>query len=216
MSTLLMIHSYPGAGPTLDLLWPGFKRLGLPMVGVETIDGEHHWPEPIPTIAIGINKHWTMDRRSLPSRLVNTLGYFLSTDYQRGLVCEYDTFFAGPIPEFKGGLVLNRAGSQLPDTRATSFFHTPWVFDRATAARVIPHGASLIANGECDSGPNGSPDVFMGLIVDDLRLEWEDAKAFSANTIENEFIEPARRAYKAGCWFFHGVKTKTHLDSITQ
>jgi hypothetical protein len=216
MNTVCIIHSYPGAGPTLDLLWPGFKKVGLPLVGVETIDGEHHWPESIPTVTIGINKHWMVDRRQLPSRLINTLGYFLSTEYDRCLVVEYDTLFTAPMPEYASGLVLNRAGGQLPNTRATQFFHSPWIFDRKNAAAIIPHGASLIANGECDTGPNGSPDVFLGLIVDDLKLEWEPSNTFSANTIEGPFIEPARKAYWDGCWMFHGIKKREQLESITQ
>jgi len=216
MKTVLYIHSYPGAGPTLDLLWPGFKQLGLPMIGVETIDGEHHWPEQIDTIVIGINKNWRLDRRSLPSRLINTLGHFLHTDYQRCVVVEYDTFFNGKMPDYEGGLVLHRAGGQLPDSRATQFFHSPWIFDRKNAAQVIIHGSKLIEEGQCDTGSHGSPDVFLGLVVEDLGLQWEESNTFSANTIEGPFVEPARKAYREGCWMFHGVKNQQQLDSFTK
>lgn len=214
MKSVCYIHSYPKATDTLKLLWPGFKLLGLPLIGVETIDGEHFWPEPIPTITIGVNKHWLTDRRYLPTRLVNTLGHFLSTDYERCCIVEYDTLITGPLPEYPPGLVTHRAGGQLPNTRATQFFHTPWYCDRPAASKIIMHGSTLIAQGECDEGNNGSPDVFLGLIVDDLKLPWRESGTFSANTIEGVFIEAARKAYREGCTFFHGCKKQEHVDSI--
>lgn len=215
MSTVAYIHSYPGATETLKLLWPGFKLLGWPLIGVETVDGEHEWPEPVKTITIGINKPWHMDKRSLPTRLINTLGHFLAGDHKRCCILEYDTLILGPLMFDGKGLVTHLAGGQLPEAECRQFFHTPWVFERPTAAKVIVKGTELIYNGTCDRGPHGSPDVFMGLVIEQLGLPWEESGTFSANTIEGPFVEPARAAYRAGCKLFHGVKTREQMESIT-
>lgn len=216
MKAACFIHSYPGATETLRLLWPGFRLLGLPLIGVETIDGNHEWPEPIQTVKIGRNVHWLSDRRNLPRRLIGTLKYFLSTDYERACIVEYDSLICGPMPEYPPGLTCHATGGRLPSAECPSFHHTPWIVDRATAEALWYEGMKLIVDGTCDRGPHGSPDVFLGLLIDRLKLPWNASGTFSANTIEGTFVEPAREAYRAGCWFFHGVKTQEHIDSINQ
>lgn len=214
VNTVLYIHSYPAATETLKLLWSGFKLLGWPIIGVETINGKHEWPEPIKTISIGVDKIWHKDRCNLPSRFINTLGHFLTTDYDRCCIIEYDTLILGPLPEYTKGLVTHLAGGRLPDCEAAHFYHTPWICNRTTAAHIITHGMKLIENGTCERGPHGSPDVFLGLIIEQLGLDWEDSLTFSANTIIGSFVPEARKALADGCVFFHGTKSKEHVDSI--
>lgn len=217
MKTLCLIHSFPGATNTLLLLWSGFKSLGWDLVGVETIDGDHFWPEPIPTIKIGRNVHWLKDRRSLPIRLVNSFRYFLSTDYDRCMVVEYDTFIRGPLPEWPAGLVCNHVGGKLPDSDAKHLLATPWYCDRETAAKIVEHGTALITEGACDRGPHGSPDVFLSLVVDRAGISFTHSKTFTANTIEGSpYVESAREAFRNGCLLFHGVKTRAQLESFTK
>lgn len=218
MKTLAMIHSYPGATNTLLLLWKGFKSLGWDIVGVECIDGDHYFPEQIPTIKIGRNVHWLKDRRSLPIRLVNSFSYFLTTDYDRVLICEYDTFIRGPLPEWPAGLVCNHVGGQLPDSDAKHLLATPWYADRETAARIVTTGIELINEGVCEKGPHGSPDVFLSLVCERAKIPWTHSDiCYSANTIEGEpYVTQAREAFKRGCKFFHGVKSRAQLESFTK
>lgn len=214
MRTLLLIHSYPGATETLKLLWSGFKVLGWDIVGVETIDGEHEWPEPVNTIKIGLNKYWTQDRRNLARRFTGSLRYFLSTDYDRVCILEYDTLVLGPVNLPETGIVTHRAGGQLPDSQAPEFFHTPWMFDRESARTVELMGQQLIMDGTVDYGCHGSPDILLGLIVNRLNLPWRESGTFSANTINGEYVEKARVARRSGCVLFHGVKTKEQMQSV--
>lgn len=216
MKTLCLIHSYPGATNTLLLLWPGFKSLGWDLVGVETIDGDHFWPEPIPTIKIGRNVHWQKDRRSLPIRMVNSFAYFLTTDYDRCMIVEYDTHIIGPLPEWPAGLVTNHIGGQMDGCDAKHLFHTPWYCDRETAAKIVEYGTALIREGACEKGHHGSPDVFLSLVVERGGIKFSHSDTFSANTISGSpYVENAREAFKNGCRLFHGVKTRAQLESFT-
>lgn len=216
MKTLCLIHSYPGAAETLALLWPGFKRSGYDLVGVNTIDGLCLWPEPIPTITIGRNIHWLNDRRSLPTRMVNSFRYFLSTEYDQCFVCEYDSYFHGKPPEFPAGFVCNHVGGQLPDSDALYLLASPWIADREAARLIVEHGTDLILEGACEKGPHGSPDVFLSLVVQRAGMSFTHAeKAYTANTIEGEpYLSEARKALANGAVFFHGVKTQQQLDDL--
>lgn len=214
--TVCLIHSYPGATNTLHLLWDGFRSLGWDLVGVETIDGDCCWPEKIRTVKIGRNVHWLKDRRSLPIRLVNSLAWFLTTDYDRCMVVEYDTHIIGPLPKWPAGLVCNHVGGQLPNSDAKHLLATPWYVDRETAAKIVETGTTLIRDGVCEKGPHGSPDVFLSLIVERAGIPFTHSGTYSANTIEGEpYVSEARKAFARGCRLFHGVKTKAQLESFT-
>lgn len=217
MRVLCLIHSYPGATNALMLLWAGFKSLGWDLVGVETIDGDHFWPEPIQTIKIGRNVHWLNDRCSLPTRMVNSFRYFLTTDYDRCMVCEYDSYIIGPLPKWPAGLVCNHVGGQLPDSDAKALLASPWYADRETAAKIVEAGTSLIREGVCERGPHGSPDVFLALVCERAGIPWTHSDTYAANTIEGEpYVSQAREAFKRGCRFFHGVKDRAQLESFTK
>lgn len=218
MKTVCLIHGYPGATNTLLLLWSGFKSLGWDLVGVETIDGEHFWPESIPTVKIGRNVHWLQDRRSLPMRLVNSFAWFLTTDYERCMIAEYDTYIRGPLPEWPAGLVCNHVGGQMDGSDALYLLATPWCADRETAAKIVEHGTALINEGVCEKSVHGSPDVFLSLVVQRAGIKFTHADwSYTANTIEGEpYVSNARNAYQRGALFFHGVKTRAQLESFTK
>ncbi len=220
MKTVCYIHSYPACAETLAMLWPGFKLLGIPLIGVDCVGDPTLWPEPIETIEAGINAYATEDRWNLPSRMMLTLRHFISTNYDRCLICEYDTLISGPMPEYPEGFVTHRAGGQLPGTKATQFFHSPWIFDRTSARLIMGIGMGLLRDGmEMASGPSyvhGSPDVFLGLIVDMTQMAWTESGTCSFNTIDSpDRISVARKAYQEGCWFIHGFKTRAQLEAVT-
>lgn len=216
-SCIAYIHSYPGAAAALAMLWPGFKKLELSLIGVEC-DGEPTvWPEPIPTIDAGINAYATADPYNLPSRLVLTLKHFLTTEFERCIVMEYDTLILGPIPDYPSGFVAKHFLGVIPGSEATQFFHTPWLFDRESAETVIRVGMELMMDGTVGRGGwiHGSPDMFLGLIVDRSGMKFTDSGTFTKNTIHSpEDITLARQAVADGVWFLHGVKSREVLDAI--
>ncbi len=64
---------------------------------------------------------------------------------------------------------------------------------------------------------HGSPDMFLGLIVDRAQMRWEDigCGTFSRNTIHSpEDIALARKAIANGAWFIHGIKSREVLEAI--
>lgn len=219
MNTVCYVHAYPGAASILAMLWGGFRQLGLPLIGVDCLGEPCVWPESIPTIEAGYNAYANVDHYNLPSRLVLTLRHFLTTDYERALVVEYDTLFNGHMSDYPKGFVSHRAGGRLGGSEASQFFHTPWIFDRPSAATVIDAGMALMLDGTVGRGPvgvHGSPDMFLGLIIDRTGMEWSESGTFSRNTIDSpDDLALAREAYQAGCWMFHGVKTRAQLESIT-
>lgn len=218
MKTVVYIHSYPGGAATLALLWDGFKNLGLPLVGVNCVGEPTAWPEPIPTIEAGYNAYANVDNYNLPSRLVLTLKHFLTTDYERALVVEYDTLFTGPMPDYPSGFTAQFAGGRLPNSEASTFWHTPWISDRAAAETIVRVGTELMMDGTVGRGPlglHGSPDVFLGLIKDRSGMEFNDSGTFSRNTIDNPAdVAEARKAIAAGVWMLHGVKTQAQRDAM--
>lgn len=218
--TVAYIHSYPGAAQTLRMLWSGFKKLGLPIIGVDC-DGEPtSWPEPVETIVAGRNAYFTEDYCNLPSRLVLTMKHFLTTDYQRAVVMEYDTLITAPLPDWPlhpYRMIATYAGGKLPNSDASCFFHTPWVCDRSTAGVIVGVGTQIMTEGLCSQYPHGSPDVFLGLIMDRVNARWEDIGpvTFSRNTIHSpEDIAAARVAREKGATFFHGVKHREVMEAI--
>lgn len=218
MSVLLAIHSFPGAMNTLLMpeIWAGFKSTGWDILGVETVEGNHFWPEPVPTIKVGSNVFWMHNKLNLPMRFLGTIYHFLNhTPNDHLCIVEYDTYICGKFYEPCDGLTTHLAGGQLPDSKSTRFFHTPWIMDRETAKKILKQGTILIMEGEHAHGCHGSPDVFLGLIVDRLELPFNESNTFSVNTIEAYAAPAANEAYKNGCKFFHGVKRPEHITNIT-
>lgn len=216
MSTLLAIMAYPQADATLRMLWKGYKLAADAMVGICPDSGIVKWPEPIDEVRSGPNDFWMQEKEMLPRRLVATLKHFLTTDHSDCCIIEYDTLILERLPSHPGGFVTHLAGGQLNDAECSQFFHTPWWPDRASAEVMLPCMEELIESGICKRSCHGSPDVFMGLVVQRLSLPWTDSNTFSAHAIENGWKEPAKRAFLNGCKFFHGVKKQRHIDAIMQ
>jgi hypothetical protein len=218
MKTVAYIHAYPGATATLAMLWSGFKKLGADLIGVDCVGEPCVWPEPIPRIEAGINAYATEDAYNLPSRLVLTFRHFLTTDYERCAIFEYDTLITGAIPEYPPGFTAHRAGGRLTGSEASEFWHTPWICDRSTAIELCLHGMELMLDGTVGRGPrgvHGSPDMFLGLIADKTGMKFHESGTFSRNTINSpEDIAEARKAIAGGTWMLHGVKTREQLDAI--
>ena len=217
--TVCYIHSYPGAADIIQLLWSGYQKLGMPLIGVDCEDKPTSWPGPIETIKAGVDIHWMENRKNLPTRLIKTLRHFLTTDYYRCVVIEYDTLILGPLPDWPiepYRMIAKASGGPADGSQASQFFHTPWVFDRSSAGVVIGVGHKLIDEGIADRGVHGSPDVFLGLIVDAANMRWEDSGTFSVNSLDlPENVIAAQEAYRNGCVFFHGIKDDLQKRAVT-
>lgn len=218
MKDVCYIHSYPGCATTLAMLWPGFRLMSIPLIGVECVGEPTRWPEPIKTIEAGINAYANVDNYNLPSRLVLTLKHFLTTEYDRCLIAEYDSLILGPMPDYPSGFTTHLAGGRLPGSEASHFYHSPWISDRDAAADIIRVGMELMMDGTVGRGPqgtHGAPDVFLGLIADRCGMKFNESGTVSYNTIESpEQIAVARKSIAEGCWFLHGVKTRQQMEAI--
>jgi hypothetical protein len=177
----------------------------------------------VKTIEAGINAYATEDPLNLPSRLILTLKHFLTTDYERCVIMEYDTLITGPLPDWPLNprrMIAKRAGGKHDSSEASQFFHTPWIFDRSSTGVVTGVGTQLLSDPVMQRGGRGvhaSPDMFLGLIMDRVPFQWEDTgdSTFSRNTIDSpDQIAEARDAKAKGCVFFHGVKTREQMEAI--
>lgn len=214
MKTLLAIHSYPGANELVKQLWPYYEKSGWDIIGIGTNDNKTHWPEGVASVNIGRNAY-IYDQSNLPQRLVNTIKYFLEscTEYTNLCIVEYDCIFLAPLQFNETGITTHLAGGNV-GTETNSFYHVPWFMDRGMALKIATEGEKLINEGRLEKG---SPDVFLGLILQNLGITPHESNTFSVNSFDlPQNIVAGRRAIKSGCKFLHGVKDMHQLEAILE
>jgi hypothetical protein len=212
MRTLLAIHSYPGANDLMKTLWPYYQKSGWDILGIGTNDGKTQWPDGVEFVNIGRNAYIN-DRSNLPQRLVNTIKHFLSTcvEYTHLCIVEYDCIFLAPLELNKTGITTHLAGYNV-GTEANAFYHVPWIMDRETAAKIVEEGDRLLAARIYELG---SPDLFIGLVLQNLGITPHESGTFSVNSFDTpNNILLGRDAIKNGCKFLHGIKSTQQLESI--
>lgn len=213
MSTLLLIHTYPGANETFARHWDYFyRRCGAAhVIGIGTTDGGCKFPDGCASYNIGRNEY---AGRGLIERLVQTFHLASTAGYTDVCVIEYDTILA-PLEPHPGGFVTHIAGHQSQGFKSRDYYHTPWWADRQTAARIADCGTRMLREGDIE---RGFPDRFLGWMFERFGLgPIVPAKAYSQNSLDRpEFIEGARQALTNGARFVHGVKTFDQLRAITK
>lgn len=216
---ILFIHSYPGANEPVKRHWEYYKRSGCSrIIGVAPVEGQCEWPEEVPEIRIGDGKYMNGD--NLPKRLMETVIYSVMKfggENETICIAEYDTIFLRPVPDFKG-VAAFRAGGQTFGSKASCFYHNPWMFDCESGERLAREMRKILDEGHCGYGtPESSPDVFFGYACERLGIDVQQLLyEYSRNTIDNpQYLEEARQHIKEGCHVVHGVKTKDQLEFIT-
>jgi hypothetical protein len=217
MKTVLLVQSYPGANEAVVRHWPYYVKSGADrIVGVGTDDNGCRWPAGTPVVNIGPNAY--IKRGHLPSRLIESVNDGLNCgDFDRIVVIEYDVLFFNPLPaDLPPGFNGQLAGGEIKPMKARNFYHSPWVFDRATAIDVVKLGRKLISMGDTEFG---NPDFFIGYLCERFPKTLKAhalANCFTQNTLDiPEKIEYARGLVRAGNLVaVHGCKTKEQLDYL--
>lgn len=215
MSTLLAIHSYPGANDTLARHWPYFLKAEADgIIGIGTRGGGCVFP--CPSVTIGNNEY--MNGPNLCYRLIDTLVFMLSTKYSHFCIAEYDTVFFSQIPKFKG-VAAHRAGGKTFESPSSFFIHNPWMIDRESASKIVACGMGMLDRGACAYGTaESSPDVFLAWVCESLEIpvKFNAMKEHSQNSYDIAgSLEAARDAYRAGLDCIHGIKHAHELEFIT-
>jgi hypothetical protein len=133
--------------------------------------------------------------------------------YNSLMVVEYDSIFLKPPPPVPDGVFTHLSGGNVPGPifKASRFYHCPWGASRYAAGIIAQEGRKLINE---RSFENGSPDFFLGLILDrHPELPLYETGTFSVNGGNwpermNEMVE----AVKNGAFFCHGLRTKEELS----
>lgn len=213
MKTILAVQSYPGANEAVARHWPYYEASGADVIlGIGTEGGGCKWPGKTHHVNIAPNGYITDGH--LPQRLIDTIEYaleFTTNHDDRIAVIEYDVLFFNPLPPLCPGFHAQHAGGLLPPMLAKKFYHSPWVFDAATAVRVVKKGNAMLQAGVNE---RGNPDFFIGLLC-----EWFDipayglANCYTQNTLNiPEKIAEARELRRSGRMVaVHGCKTPEQL-----
>jgi hypothetical protein len=216
--TLLVCMSYRGGGEQVHWSFPYYQLSGFDILGTCPKDSAHGWPKGTLTVQnVGL-EGWSNEK--LVRRYVATLEMLTEPQYNAYTdfcVIEYDSIFLKAPPQHPGWLFTHYAGGKLNQGEGASrFFHFPHWMDRPALAVIIAHGNKLISDGQFELG---SPDVFLGRIVDETGVPWTETDTFSVNGRMldiPEYWQAALNAAKAGTWFLHGLKTKAQLKAILE
>lgn len=224
--TLVVIQSYGKARDTVHRHWEFYKKAGCDILGVNTKEKPHDWPENCPTVDIG-EDHYLNGTDFLCRRLLETIAYVLREKkfehYTHFMFVEHDAVFIRKLPEEKPGLVTPYPGFCPKEWGLNSlwFIHTPYWADRATCQRIVETGYELLSEGIFDKG---NPDSFIGSIIARADLPWEHFpkfKTFSVNSgslsedpMKGPLRVSIRQHIKEGCFYVHGLKTPEELDFI--
>lgn len=211
---VLAVQTYPGGNDTLTRHVPYFEKSGASrLVAITTTDGNCSVPEGWQEVAIGENKYIAADH--LPRRLLGILEWFVKQPEEHIAICEYDNVLLKPIKPWKGTCLVP-AGGKLPNAKASTFFHCPFLLDRESCIRLIPQMHGIIAEGGCD-GPEASPDVFLSYAIDRAGIEvnTKHFTMFTRNTILNpEDVKIANEYRREGVDAIHGIKSREVLEAV--
>jgi len=148
----------------------------------------------------------------LPERYVSTIQNFLKTNYSHLCIIEYDSIFLDRVNFKESGITCRKGGGGMPGFKAATFYHTPWFMDRETAFEIAVEGRALLLRGEYEGG---SPDFFLGLILENLGIIPHESGTFSVNSLDTtNNMGLAKTALSEGCKFFHGIKSIQQLAEL--
>jgi hypothetical protein len=228
--TVVAIQSYGKARDTVWRHFPFYLRSGCDLLGVNTTDTIHDWPEGCPTIEIGRDGY--LDGTDhLCRRMLDTLEYLLREpryqNHTHFMLIEHDSVFVRHVPQFEPGLTTPYPGFCPKGWAMNSiwFIHSPWIMDRETALLMVDAGHALLERGIFDKG---TPDAFIGSIISEAAergIRWnqygQDKTTMSVNSgsfSEGETGQKLRRSFEKrlreepDLWFLHGVKSTEELD----
>jgi hypothetical protein len=188
------------------------------LMGVDCLEACHDWPEDIFILKAGTDAYMDSGRPwNHTGRLIDTFDCFLQFFDDHDFVCiiEYDSIFLKPIPALSANKLTSPNTECDPawGAAARRFYTSPWIADKAVASKIVATGRRLISEKRFD---NGSPDVFLGLVLDHVEIEIEQAPwAVSVNGIDGmNRLDELVQAARSGIAFIHGIQTETAFKHI--
>lgn len=218
MKTLLMVLSHKGCEERVFRHYPYWKVSGFDVVGVGTIGGEHRWPPGMSFTHCCTPEDGYVKVGYQPLQLLNTLELFLDTPewnrYSHVMITHEDSVFIYQVPE-KPIIFFATIAGDCPKSwkvKPKRFLHVPWWMNRAVARKILDYGNALF---ESEQFENGSEDVWIARIVEDLAIEVQNGGTWSCNGDDMKVrMAEARNAIRKGCWFIHGIQTEEQLNKI--
>lgn len=211
---LLCIHSYPGANDTVARHWRSYEKFGADrIVGIGTLDNKTTFP--CASVNIGEDGYMKLKGKDdhLCRRLLDTVKWCLTQPEDRFAIIEYDTIPLRKMPKWKG-VNASLTGGQVNDSKARSFYHNPWLFDRASGEELVR--AMEVVLPESAEYPNNSPDLFFGLACEraEIRVGCKFT-LFTRNSLDAPGdLDLAVEAAVNGAHVIHGVKEAFEYDTI--
>lgn len=147
------------------------------------------------------------------SRVLDTMKYCLSLDYQGFVFTQYDSICLGPLPVIQSlDSIHHFAGGEVAGFRSNFFLHPPWCFGKARLEEFVKAASTY----DIVTTENGIMDRWLSLIIEEACLPFEKCVwSCSINSIDKpSYVEGVRQAIASGCKFVHGVKNKQQLDAI--
>lgn len=209
---LLCVHSYPGANETILRHQPYFEQSGASrIVGIGTTDGKCEFPWE--SVNIGENRYMKMKGPddNLCRRLLDTVKWCLTQPEDRYAICEYDTIFLKPLPQWEG-VNAHLTGGQLAGAKTSRFYHNPWLLDRGSGEALVKAMEAVLP--ESAEYPDNSPDLFFGLACERAHIEVKcNFQMFTRNTLDHD-LDLAQQAIRDGAHVIHGCKTEAQLNAL--
>lgn len=213
---LLCVHSYPGANETFDRHLLNYDLLGADrIVGIGTTDDKCEWPEGLTHINIGENGYMKLKGKDdhLCRRLLDTVKWCLTQPEDKFAIIEYDTVPLRKMPNWKGVNAF-RTGGQINGSKAQSFYHNPWLFDRASGEALVRAMEEVLP--ESQEYPDNSPDLFFGLACERAGIPVGCSfRLFTRNSLDAPGdLDLAVQAALEGAHVIHGVKEGFEYETI--
>lgn len=221
VNPVLAIDTYAKISPFLVEMWPHYEKACLPIVGIERTNAPTTWPKDVLRISVGEDSFtsWAEHRSPtlLPKRCLDALeallGHPALANHDSFLMAEWDTVFLHPF-DLAGDsdVYAIYTGKTYPGFKATKFFHMPWLFTRRIAPSILTEGRKMIEEGDTELG---SPDFFLGRLLDRTGIPWQNIPSYTANKITCDYyLEPARQAKRAGVFCIHGIQDSENLRKL--
>ena len=226
MTTCLAVFTCHKGNGALLRHCPFFQRQRADSTYIITTENTHcDVPEGATAMPVGVDSY--INGSHLPKRMLNTMQLLLEKEWDTLMLAEYDTVIFNRIQteNMTGDVAGHLGGGPTWGSKATRFYHNPWVFSRASASQFIETGTTAIEQGVCGQMthdayglPESSPDVFFGYVCEQLgfNIQTDLWKEFSRNSFDHrEDLELAKNFYQLGVDAIHGIKTAEELAYIT-
>lgn len=211
---LLVVFNRAAEDPVCELFLPYWQRSGCDILCSSPLEA----PSALPCVThYHAGQEFKYAERSswwrYQSRVIDTMKFCLTQDYQGFIFTQYDSICLGPLPLIAPLDSVHRlAGGAAPGFTSSFFLHPPWCFGIKRLEEFVKAASPY----NITTTEDGIMDRWLSLIIERdcqpfTRCEW----SWTANSIDTpDLVACARQAISNSCKFVHGVKNKQQLDAI--